>query len=370
VQIIVLGMHRSGTSMAGRLLNLMGCYFAEEGSEVIIPAKDENPKGFWERRDVVELNDGLIEGEGAIWDCPLKFDTERIEGGKAERFAVEAKKVVEEMDGHGPWFLKDPRFCLTLPMWRKVLEGPIVVHVFRAPLEVAMSFRKRNGASLSAGLALWEYHVLRAVEASRGLPCLYVRHDEMIRSPKETVRGIYEKFGELGVEGLVEADEGEVAAFVDASLYRNRAADIDEEGRLSETQRATWAYLVAAREGRAGEAAPEVSEDATMELDIYEKGRWAMEAAGKMEATAKRLEEGVEEREELRAALRRGEKAVADLGIIEKEIRGLEAAGKLSSTRLKAALRLLRTGTLKRGKHVLARHRDRLEKGEGGKEAE
>jgi hypothetical protein len=51
MQILGLGMHRSGTSMVARLLNMMGAYFAPEGVE--IPAYPEGPKGFWERQDVL-----------------------------------------------------------------------------------------------------------------------------------------------------------------------------------------------------------------------------------------------------------------------------------------------------------------------------
>jgi hypothetical protein len=51
MQILVLGMHRSGTSMVARLLNMMGAYFAPEGVEM--PAHPEKPKGFWERQDVL-----------------------------------------------------------------------------------------------------------------------------------------------------------------------------------------------------------------------------------------------------------------------------------------------------------------------------
>lgn len=43
-QILVMGMHRSGTSMVSRILNLMGCYYSSK-DQVILPAED-NPKGF------------------------------------------------------------------------------------------------------------------------------------------------------------------------------------------------------------------------------------------------------------------------------------------------------------------------------------
>ena len=63
MQILILGMHRSGTSVVARLLNMMGAYFAPEG--VSNGANEENPKGFWERQDVRALNDLVLHSAGA-----------------------------------------------------------------------------------------------------------------------------------------------------------------------------------------------------------------------------------------------------------------------------------------------------------------
>ena len=58
MQIIVLGMHRSGTSATARLINMMGAYFGPEN--ISLHKTDDNPKGFWERRDVMRINASLI----------------------------------------------------------------------------------------------------------------------------------------------------------------------------------------------------------------------------------------------------------------------------------------------------------------------
>ena len=65
MQILVVGMHRSGTSAVARLLNMMGAYFGPE--DVDIGAGEENPKGFWERREVRKLCDDLLHSAGADW---------------------------------------------------------------------------------------------------------------------------------------------------------------------------------------------------------------------------------------------------------------------------------------------------------------
>ena len=58
MQIIVLGMHRAGTSAVTRLINLMGAYLGPE--EQLLPATPDNPKGYWERIDVLQLHEWLL----------------------------------------------------------------------------------------------------------------------------------------------------------------------------------------------------------------------------------------------------------------------------------------------------------------------
>ena len=68
MQIVVLGPHRSGTSLVTRLINLMGAYFGDE-SDAIDTAED-NPKGFWERKDVVAVNDEVLALAGGAAIAP------------------------------------------------------------------------------------------------------------------------------------------------------------------------------------------------------------------------------------------------------------------------------------------------------------
>src|SRR5690606_8625418 len=123
MQLIVLGMHRSGTSMQTRLLNLAGAYFGPEGSNT--GANEENPKGFWERRDVRALNDDLLHSAGCDWNCAASFHVDKIPPEVLTRFKRAAGRIILGMDAHRPWVLKEPRFCLLLPLWRPLLEHPV-----------------------------------------------------------------------------------------------------------------------------------------------------------------------------------------------------------------------------------------------------
>jgi hypothetical protein len=72
MQILVLGMHRSRTSMVARLLNMMGAYFAAEG--ISTGADQENPKGFWEHLGFILRNDELLSELGGTRDLPPRIE--------------------------------------------------------------------------------------------------------------------------------------------------------------------------------------------------------------------------------------------------------------------------------------------------------
>lgn len=228
MQLIVLGMHRSGTSVLARMLNLMGAYFGPEGMST--GANVENPKGFWERRDVRQLNDALLHSVGYDWDRIGRFDVEQLPRPAVEAFTAQASRLVLEMDAHRPWMLKEPRLCLLLPVWRRILEAPVLVHIVRHPLEVASSLRRRNDMPIPVGLALWERYVRAAINASADEPAVLVSHAGMLSDPAGTLMKLHTDLGELGVGGLRMPSLHEIGSFIEPRLHRERQdrADLQE----------------------------------------------------------------------------------------------------------------------------------------------
>jgi hypothetical protein len=233
MQILVLGMHRSGTSMVARLLNMMRAYFAPEGAST--GANQENPKGFWERRDVRALNDMLLHSAGADWYRLSHFTLEKIPAATLAQFKIEAGRIILAMDAHRPWFLKEPRLCVLAPLWLELLEFPVCVLVNRSPLEVTKSLETRNGFSLSFGLALWERYNTAALNATRGHRRIQINHADLMADPVGTVRQLQEKLEELGLRGLRAPSDEEIRAFIDPSLYRAKEKQIRVQ--LSPAQR-------------------------------------------------------------------------------------------------------------------------------------
>jgi hypothetical protein len=234
VQIVVLGMHRSGTSAVARLLNMMGAYFGPEGSS--IGFNSENPKGFWERRDVREVCDALLSAAGSDWWRVSKLDIQALSDRDLDPIRHRFRRVLLELDAHRPWMMKEPRLSVLFPALQGQLEVPVVVFVHRDPLEIARSLEKRNEIPVPAGLALWELYNVRAIEAAASTPNTVVDYNQLVADPVGVVRRLHERLEQLGVRGLQLPREKEVLAFVSPELRRSRVEVGDGAGLLTSPQ--------------------------------------------------------------------------------------------------------------------------------------
>jgi hypothetical protein len=188
-QVVVLGMHRSGTSALTGLLQLLGLWAGEEGN--FPPADDHNQAGYWEHRGVWSIDEAILQSIGASWSDVADLDLSRLGKGLRTRLEERAREIVRELDRHGSWVVKDPRLCLVFPFWRQVLERPLCVLVYREPLPVARSLVARDGFPLPYGIALWERYTREALAATRGLPRVLVSHRELMADPAATLRRLH-----------------------------------------------------------------------------------------------------------------------------------------------------------------------------------
>lgn len=229
MQLIVLGMHRSGTSCVARLLNMMGAYFAPE--DIIMSPQEDNPKGFWERKDVMELNDEILQLAGGTWDRVSRLNFSNISAEKKQNLSHKVQQVLTGLDVHRPWFLKDPRMCLTFPFWRNLLEVPVVLIVYRDPVQVARSLERRNAIPVHVGIALWEYYMVCALNSSKNIPRIIIRYEDVLDSPYEVVGNLYEYLQSKDALGLRCPAEKEVTSFITKDLCHSKH-DVKEHSVL------------------------------------------------------------------------------------------------------------------------------------------
>jgi len=224
MQIIVLGMHRSGTSLLSRILNLMGCYFGTE--DVTLARQPDNPKGFWERTDVIAINDIILTAAGGSWWDVESLNFHSIAGTDLAYIQEQIGNIVLKMDAHRPWFIKDPRMCLTLSYWLPFLECPMFLISNRSPIKSTQSLHARNSIPIAYSLLLWEYYMVSMFQNIGNYRRHHVDYEQILKTPFESCKGLYELLIASGVSGLRMPNRHEVEAFVDPTLchYQDKKA--------------------------------------------------------------------------------------------------------------------------------------------------
>jgi len=155
--LIITGMHRSGTSFLIRALNLSGVYLGELESLTSNQwkAKKDNPKGHWENKKFLELTEKTISFSKGSWhEIPEKISINN-------EIAEELKRQIKNLMQHPSLAsgFKDPRILLCLDSWLNYLpKNFVLVGIFRNPLKVAESLKKRDNFSYEKSINLWKIY--------------------------------------------------------------------------------------------------------------------------------------------------------------------------------------------------------------------
>ena len=184
--LIVLGMHRSGTSAVTRGLECLG---AELGDELLAPSEAENPRGFYEDVPLLEISEQVLEALGLRWDSIGLIGAEAWQQAELASLELKAAEIIRGRFADFPlWAFKNPRTARLLPFWQRVFSrvgcGDAYVLALRNPLSVARSLQRRNGLDPATSHLLWLLHMTEAVEATRGKPLVCVDYDQLLGDPR------------------------------------------------------------------------------------------------------------------------------------------------------------------------------------------
>jgi hypothetical protein len=184
----ILGMHRSGTSFAARLVNLLGIDLGPES--IHFKPTPDNPKGYWEHSGIVAINDEILQRLGGRWDhLPVRDDGWVRDPGLDDLRERARHLIATDFSPRGRWGWKDPRTCITLPFWRDIVGGMQYVLVVRNPCAVIASLSRRDGMSYEQAEALWLQHVSASLSNTAGERRLFVFYDDFLReTPRELQR--------------------------------------------------------------------------------------------------------------------------------------------------------------------------------------
>lgn len=167
--LIILGMHRSGTSCITRILNQNGLYL---GSEIIKPDKG-NPQGYWENLSVYSINERILKLSGGSWDNPPSTLLENF------YIKIEILRFLYIRNWkRSDLIIKDPRMVITWDIWKKYLRNYYILAIFRNPNSVANSLRRRDGMNNEIGLNLWETYNKKIIKISNNESIDFLNFDD------------------------------------------------------------------------------------------------------------------------------------------------------------------------------------------------
>ena len=244
--VLVLGMHRSGTSsVAGALVSLGG-----SAPFHLLPPQPDNEKGFWESSVLVTLNDEVLGAGGSNWRDWREFKVERIDSNAAVALHASAKIALasEFRDADVP-IIKDPRMCrlmrFWIPVFKEVEWSVRAVLPLRSPLEVAWSLSRRDGFSLSWACLLWLRHVLDAEAETRAMPRAVLDWSRFLGDKREALARLTLQLGLIWPNGreraLADVDE---LVLPDLRHHKATEADLGAHPAIGDLVRETYSTML------------------------------------------------------------------------------------------------------------------------------
>ena len=213
--VIIIGMHRSGTSLLTRLLEKLGLFVGhnkDDNHEAIFFLLINNRMmscsgGGWRRPEHFER---LIKNEKHLNDLK-KYALSKLASSEFESYSGGHFDQFREMPG--PWGWKDPRNTYTLPVWLSIFHDAKIINIVRHGVDVAHSlherYKRRHGqtsvnsipstrqnpvATLEGSFALWEKYVTTGHSrvTAQGERALEIKYEDFLNNPAELLEIITE----------------------------------------------------------------------------------------------------------------------------------------------------------------------------------
>ena len=220
--ILILGMHRSGTSA---LTGTLGLLDVDLGND-LMTADEGNAKGYFENQNFYQINEDLLSQIDSSWE-DIFFDEAKLDN---IRDTIELKNIIQSEFEHSSIFaIKDPRLAYLFPVYEKILkELDIDIKIiipYRNPTEVATSLKHRNQFSLNKGMLLWAYHILLAEKFSKDHKRIFIEFNELMTNTKSVIKQISEKL-EIDLYSKYNEKEEYLKEFLDPGLkHHNTSMD-------------------------------------------------------------------------------------------------------------------------------------------------
>lgn len=241
VALAVLTPGRCGSSLAMKLLQLLGVYLGEDCD--MVAADQHNRRGYWEHKELKGINDELLRRFGGNVSAPPDFPPRWEDAGFLNDLYARAEGCLAKHFSSRPiWAWKDPRTALLLPFWQRVVNELRYLLLLRNPLEMAASQERWGNWPVRRGVSRWIHHTTQAVNATAGQPRLVVFFEDILADPIGQVRRMA---GFIGVPHRLQDPDlrRSVEQVVDTGLCHHHAGERELFSSKSVTLPARLAYL-------------------------------------------------------------------------------------------------------------------------------
>lgn len=225
--IIVIGMHRSGTSAVTGSLQCLG---VQLGKKLYAGHSGINAKGYFEHSAIADANEEVLLSIGSAWDDVLPKIGDWWEQEQLRPYFAKVQRYIRrDFSDSSLWAIKDPRICRILPFWLKIfsVEGiePRFLFVVRSPDAVYRSLERRDGFSKDKSFMLWVLHYLEAEYGTRGYPRAFTMFDRMLDDPAGEFLRI-EKQLKLSFPVSPSSAADLLGRFLSSDLSHHKASDV------------------------------------------------------------------------------------------------------------------------------------------------
>lgn len=226
VVLFVLGFGRSGSSALARVLSLCGAALPTG----LLGSTADNPRGFWEPRAVIHLNQAIMWRLGSSgYDPSLSVRQHGVVDAKEKgEWIARIRQYLHSLPSAPLILIKEPKTTALCGIWfeatRQAGFDVAAVIAVRHPEEVIGSLAERARrqkylrASPELTSALWLKYNLLAERATRGAPRVFVEYSNLLEDWRREVKRVSTT---LALD-LNTCDEGEVDHFLTEDLWHHR----------------------------------------------------------------------------------------------------------------------------------------------------
>lgn len=246
--VVVLGMHRSGTSAITRGLEVLGVGL---GERLLAAESGNNEKGFWEDIDVTAFNVDLLAALGRDWHSLAPVLPAELQHADIQALRLRAAQLLRgKVKAVGILGLKDPRMCRLMPFWLSVFEhlqlDVSYVIASRNPMSVAASLYKRNGMAAEKSHLLWYEHMVCAMQHTAACRRVVIDYDRMLADPASQLKRVSAHL-QLPFEADSKAYAEYTGEFLEASLRHSEytAQDLSLDAAITRSVTAFYELLSA-----------------------------------------------------------------------------------------------------------------------------